>query len=271
MKLWLDPLRQALDESPNPVAFFFRDDDAGWDDDRLFALLDVLAVHAMPIDLAAIPQAISAGLARELSQRIAAMPDRMRIHQHGFAHVNHERFERKCEFGEARDYAAQRYDIERGRLRLAEFFGPVVDPIFTPPWNRCTRVTGECLVNLRFRVLSRESNTPPLEVDGLQELSIHQDWFAHRKGVRFSLEGWGESLAAKVKTHALVGIMFHHAIMDSEELRATGALMELLANHPTVRCQTMLSLAEAPRPCAPMGSRGVDTPEGRSSSPGAMS
>src|SRR5205823_3060705 len=36
---WLDPLRAALDDAVEPVAFFFRDDDAGWGDGRLLLLL----------------------------------------------------------------------------------------------------------------------------------------------------------------------------------------------------------------------------------------
>ena len=40
------------------------------------------------------------------------------LHQHGLAHVNHEREGRKCEFGPARAAAAQRRDIAAGRARL---------------------------------------------------------------------------------------------------------------------------------------------------------
>jgi hypothetical protein len=43
---WLAPLREALDAAPAPVTFFFRDDDAGWRDDRLEALLDVFSPSA---------------------------------------------------------------------------------------------------------------------------------------------------------------------------------------------------------------------------------
>jgi predicted deacetylase len=228
---WLDPLRAALDEAPHPARFFFRDDDAGWNDERLFALLDIFANHGMPIDLAVIPSAVTPRMAEALSRRMMSGAERIRIHQHGFAHINHEPAGRKCEFGSARGYALQRADIEEGKARLSEFFGPLVDPIFTPPWNRCTNVTGRCLVELGFRVLSRESNATPLEIAGLQELPIHQDWFAHRKGVRLSREQWANSLGDKVKLQTPVGVMFHHAVMDSEDMRATAELVSVLAGH----------------------------------------
>ena len=54
MDAWLYPLRQVLDQATEPVAFFFRDDDVGWESSRLYRLLDVFAELAVPIDLAVI-------------------------------------------------------------------------------------------------------------------------------------------------------------------------------------------------------------------------
>ena len=54
---WLEPLHAALDARSAPVWFFFRDDDAGWDDSALEALLDVFEPYGLPLDVAAIPLA----------------------------------------------------------------------------------------------------------------------------------------------------------------------------------------------------------------------
>src|SRR3954449_9270447 len=62
---WLDPLRAGVPEALAPVTFFFRDDNAGWDDRRLFALLDRFDEHALPLDLAVIPAATEEPLARD--------------------------------------------------------------------------------------------------------------------------------------------------------------------------------------------------------------
>ena len=48
---WLDPVTTALDAAPAPVDVFFRDDDAGWETDRLIAVLDMFARHDVPLDL----------------------------------------------------------------------------------------------------------------------------------------------------------------------------------------------------------------------------
>jgi hypothetical protein len=249
MSAWLDGLRRALDAAPRPVAFFFRDDDAGWDDDGLFALLDLFARHSAPIDLAAIPSALTRGLAASLRARMEGGPGLLAVHQHGFAHLNHEpEGRRKCEFGEARGWALQQSDIESGRRVLCDLFGRPVSPVFTPPWNRCTAVTGECLLRAGFRVLSRDSTAGRLGLEGLFELPVTVDWFAKRKGVRLSPDELGASLAAAAGTAAPVGVMFHHAPMDEDERRRAGELLALLTSHRNSRCSLMERLAPGASP-----------------------
>jgi hypothetical protein len=242
MSDWLDPIRRRLDELPHPSIFFFRDDDAGWDDHRLYELLDIFAQQNLPIDLAAIPLAVTPPLARELSNRMTAMPDTFHVHQHGYEHANHEVTGRKCEFGPSRGKGVQKNDIVDGKMRLQDLLGPCVDPIFTPPWNRCTTETGECLVELGFHALSRESGAVPLSTPGLAELPIDQDWFAHRKGVRLGREQWAQSLASKLERRNPIGIMFHHAVMDAAEMQGAAQLLAVVGTHPRAQCSAMYSL-----------------------------
>jgi peptidoglycan/xylan/chitin deacetylase (PgdA/CDA1 family) len=237
---WLGPVESALDAAAAPVPVFVRDDDAGWGDARLLALLDVIAACGLPVDVAVIPCELDAGLARELAAR-----DGVGLHQHGYAHVNHEREGRKCEFGPSRPAAAQRADIEAGRARLAGLLGARVDPIFTPPWNRCTAGTGHAVLAAGLRVLSREARAAPLGIPGLAELSVSVDWFAHRHGVRLSEPELGERVAAAIGSGRPVGVMFHHALMDDRELAHAGELLLLLAAHPAARPARMIELASA--------------------------
>ncbi len=235
---WHDPVQAALDSARSPVDVFFRDDDAGWRDDRLAALLDRFAHHELPVDLAVIPTALSAPLAAELRRRTLTQP--LGLHQHGYAHRNHEPVGRKCEFGPHRSRLEQRRDIEAGAGRLAERLGDAVQPIFTPPWNRCTADTGRCLAELGFRVLSRESRAAPLGVDGLAEVPIRIDWLAHHHGIRLSPPEFGERLAAAIGEGGIVGLMFHHAVMDAEDLARADELLSLLAAHDHVHAGPML-------------------------------
>lgn len=229
---WLGAIAGALDAAPAPVPVFFRDDDAGWGDERLLALLDDLA--AVPVDLAVIPTALGEGLARELRGR-----DGVGLHQHGRSHVNHEREGRKHEFGPTRPAARQRADIAAGRERLAALLGDRVDPIFTPPWNRCTAATGRCLVALGFEVLSRESRAEPLEVAGLRELPVHVDF------VRLEPHELARRAAATIRAGGPLGVMLHHEVMDAAALRRAGELAGLISAHPGARPERMIELAGA--------------------------
>ena len=65
---WLDPVRAALDEATAPVRWWFRDDDAGWDDDALWALLDVFEAAGAGVDVAAIPMAVTPACGRGLAR-----------------------------------------------------------------------------------------------------------------------------------------------------------------------------------------------------------
>jgi hypothetical protein len=217
---WLRPVAAALDAATVPARFFFRDDDAGWGDARLLALLDVFEARATWVDLAVIPRALGAGLARELLTR-----DRVGLHQHGLAHANHEpEGSRKCEFGPARTAAHQRADIAEGRERLTELLGDRLDPVFTPPWNRCTVDTARCVADLGFRALSRESRAEPFGLPGLAEVPVCVDW------VRLDPDQAAERIAAGVRGGGRVGVMLHHEVMDDASMRRLDDLLALVAS-----------------------------------------
>lgn len=245
---WLDPLRKTLDSAPDNVRFFFRNDDAGWNDTRLFELLQTFAENNIPIDLAVIPTSISQPAATRLRTTIEADPDRVSLHQHGYAHLNHEATGRKCEFGETRPRDLQLADLKAGQHLLKDLFGPAVDSFFTPPWNRCTTTTAACLRQAGFTLLSRDTTAQKLNTDGLAELPISVDWFAKRKGVPLTPTEIGAVLsAAAASTQTSVGVMLHHALMDQEERVRLGELLSLLSAHSQARCVLMRDLRSTTR------------------------
>lgn len=246
MSGWLEPLRQALHDGSQEIAVFFRDDDVGWSDERLFALLDLFSTYELPLDLAVIPCELRPPLARELCARLRSGA-RLGVHQHGFRHRNHELAGRTCEFGPSRERDLQRRDIEQGLVRLREHLDCLIDPIFTPPWNRCTEATGACLVELGVGVLSRDRTAAPLDLSMLAELPVSIDWLAKRAGVRLRSEQVGELFAEAVATGGStpIGIMLHHAEIDEHEHRALAELLGVLAGSSRVRAFPMRELVAA--------------------------
>ena len=243
---WLDPLKRSLDQVSVPIAFFFRNDDVGWEDARLFELVDVFARYEVPIDLAVIPKSVSPETAAGLGKVVAERPESLAIHQHGFAHVNHEQTGRKCEFGESRSSELQHADIAAGKELLNDLFGPITDPIFTPPWNRCTASTAASLRDEGFTLLSRDITARQFNTANLMELPVSIDWFGHRKNVRLTPNEIGSSLGAAVTSQASVGVMLHHALVVDDEREMIGELLKLLSSHSQVRCRLMRDIVPSP-------------------------
>lgn len=236
---WVGALAAALDQRDRAVPFFFRDDDAGWSDERLWALLDVFERYAVPVDLAVIPAALDAGNAAGLLKRRSRSAARVGLHQHGFAHINHEPEGRKHEFGPSRSETAQAADVAQGQTRLHALLGEALDPIFTPPWNRCTQATVEALVASGIEVLSRDATATALELGSVREVPVSIDWCKLR---RDGIEVVGREIAARAAGAATVGIMLHHAVMAPEELEELGVLLEALRAHRAARLCAMLDL-----------------------------
>jgi hypothetical protein len=240
MTVWLDAVRAALDRRSSPVSMFIRDDDGGWNNERLYRLLDVACRHGVPIDLAVIPDAVDAALARELRQLMSG--ERVAVHQHGRTHVNHEAAGRKSEFGVSRSVAQQWDDIHTGQRRLLDLLGQPIDPIFTPPWNRCTDVTAACIAALGFEIVSRDASAEPFALDGISELPVHLDWTG-RRGVAAGREVWADAIADRLRdAEAPVGLMLHHAVMTDEDGRLLDELLQLLAGHCAVQFRSMAVL-----------------------------
>jgi peptidoglycan/xylan/chitin deacetylase (PgdA/CDA1 family) len=241
---WLDPLRAVLDSSDGPVTFFFRDDDAGWDDDALEALLDVFASHGVPLDVAAIPEAMTARTVRLLAGRHRDGRNDLAVHQHGLAHVNHEVEGRKCEFGTSRPAEQQAADIDRGRDLLRSLLGEL-PAVFTPPWNRCAPWTAQVLRDLGFDALSRDLSAGRAGVEGLVELPIGVDWFAKRKKVPVDRAGRGVLLAERAAATGPVGVMLHHEVMSQADRADLAELLHLVAAHPAAAAAHLDRLARA--------------------------
>lgn len=241
---WLDPVRAALDARASAALIFFRDDDAGWDDARLRAMLHLFTRWSAPLDVAVIPVELTASLTRLLHDQ----PGSVRLHQHGYAHVNHEPAGRKYEFGPSRAQASQTADIATGRAILIDAFGTRIDPIFTPPWNRCTADTGEALADLGIPILSRDHTAAQLGRAELIEIPVTVDWFGRRRGVRWTPGELAQRLADGISGSEPVGVMLHHAVTDDDERIRVAELVRLVADHASTRLTHLLALADFARP-----------------------
>lgn len=242
---WLEPVKKALSERETSLKIFFRDDDAGWADEKLFRLIELFKSYEMPLDIAAIPTEMNEDLARKLRAAINENPNLLAVHQHGFAHKNHEETGRKCEFGISRKHKEQFIDIATGKRMLENYFGGNLTKIFTPPWNRCTEDTAKVLRELGFTVLSRESGAELFNFNGLAETPVTLDWFAKRKGVPLTRKEIGKNLARQIAENQTVGIMLHHAVMNDLDFVFLGELLALFKHSQVIQPCLISDLATA--------------------------
>ena len=238
---WLAPVVEALETVADPCAFFFRDDDAGWEDAALLALLDEFESAGVAVDVAAIPLALS-----HAAPHVVARLDNclVHVHQHGYAHVDRERAKRRCEFGVSRSVAAQTADVRAGRARLEHVLGREIEPVFTPPWNRCSTATGDAIIAAGHRVLSRDHTAGRLDRPGLAEVPVTVDWSARHKGVPVTANERGRAIARGVLAGGPVGVMLHHALMDADERAEVRRLLDLVVTSSSAVSTTILGLAE---------------------------
>jgi hypothetical protein len=238
MSDWLDPVRATLDERTAALAMFIRDDDGGWDNAALHALLQTVARYSVVVDVALIPDACDQALGAALRRTDRTA---VRLHQHGRAHVNHEAVGRACEFGASRSPEQQFGDIAEGRARLRDLVGDRLEPIFTPPWNRCTAATARSLADLDFALLSRDATAAPLGEHPVPELPVSLDWTS-RRGIRAGRDAWGLAIAECLRTaQRPVGLLLHHAVMSPDDRQLVSELVDVLTSRDSVTFASMLA------------------------------
>ncbi|MEZ5225758.1 MAG: hypothetical protein R2710_03530 [Acidimicrobiales bacterium] len=127
--------------------------------------------------------------------------------------------------------------------RLSDMLGDALDPVFTPPWNRCAGALGDVLVDIGIGVLSRDLSAGRIGTPGLAEVPIAVDWFAAPKGSERTAATLADALASSMAGPGPVGIMLHHAVTSNEELAAIADLVTLLVRHPRTRLTSIVQLA----------------------------
>ncbi|MCP5144497.1 MAG: hypothetical protein H6978_06705 [Gammaproteobacteria bacterium] len=217
---------EAFMNPSKPLRCFIRDDDGGWDDDKLLRLLRAFADRGLPIDVAMIPIATTSALALRLQREDLNAAHGIGYHQHGFAHLNHETQGRKCEFGGSRSWPMQHADIADGQQRLRDLMGSALDPIFTPPWNRCLPQTLSLLDELGFAAISTIKGSALAASAPLAQIPVTIDFQKRSNGERLQWPEFCGYANKQMAGEATVGIMLHHQTMTAEDFQH---LFELLA------------------------------------------
>ncbi len=241
----LDALGAALAARPRPVTVFFRDDDAGWANDRLSTLCETMSEAGVALDAAVIPAALDAVTSAHIDRLSRRFASTLNFHQHGYAHSNHQVEGRNCEFGSDRDIEQQRRDISLGQERLRSALGALLDPIFTPPWNRCTEDACRALAEFDFRAISRITGSTNIEHFGLADISVAIDWQKKRRGVPLTGSEFCQYAQHYLLNSDVVGVMLHHEHLDGSDLRRLRRFITCLQDSGNVSFRSMLQIVDS--------------------------
>ena len=228
----------------NPVRVFFRADDIGVPGKQFTRLIDIFARHKAPLCLAVVPVWLTPvrwSAILNISRKTSSL---WCWHQHGWRHKNYEKQLKKQEFGPSRPAADIKQDLVRGRQRLASIMGPHLDPIFTPPWNRCSADTLNLLKQLDYHAVSRSIGAMPRVPKGLCDIPVHID--LHTRRDTDSNEGWQKLFLelGNALTGDICGIMIHHQRMNDAAFHFMDALLNVLSQSDQCRLVRMTDLVQ---------------------------
>ena len=241
----LDALGAALSARLEPVTVFFRDDDAGWANDQLSILCETMSEAGVDLDVAVIPATLDSSTTTHIARLARQFASILNFHQHGYSHTNHQTEGRNCEFGSDRDIEQQRRDIGLGQAQLQDALGALLDPVFTPPWNRCTSDTCKVLTELDFRAISRIAESARINHYGLADISVAIDWQKKRRGVPLSWSEFCQYAQHYLLSSDVVGVMLHHEHLTGSDLSLLCRFIACLRDSGKVRFRSMLQIVDS--------------------------
>ncbi|MEA2114312.1 MAG: polysaccharide deacetylase family protein [Thermodesulfobacteriota bacterium] len=227
----LQDLFEAAEKTSRPIRIFFRADDIGRIDNNFIQMMQLFADFDMPLCPALVPQWLSA----DNWQQIRSLVNKESLfcwHQHGFNHSNHEAVGKKCEFGENRLSKAIRKDILAGKNKLEQLLADSFLPVFTPPWNRCSKAAMRVLQELDFVAVSRSINVQPQSPAGLPDLAINIDLHTRKET---DPKQAMDNLLAECRTaleSGCMGFMLHHQRMNNNAFLFMEYLFKAIHSDP---------------------------------------
>jgi peptidoglycan/xylan/chitin deacetylase (PgdA/CDA1 family) len=222
------------------VDVFFRADDIGVLDTEFVLMMELFRKYRVPLCLAVVPLWMSRERWLEMTS-LFWEEELWCWHQHGYAHKNYESSGKKNEFGSSRSMEEIRNDLQQGRDHLEAVLGDIFCPVFTPPWNRCSRMTLDILADLNFQAVSRSIGVKTKSE--IPDFCINVDLHTGKeKNLQPAMDQLLNDWKVGVE-HGRLGIMLHHQRMNSFAFAFLERLLQLLQGQAGVTFVTFRELA----------------------------
>jgi len=219
------------------ATMWWRDDDAGPDDDRLAGFLEQRRRLDIPLALAVVP----GRLAPPTVRRILADPGAT-VLQHGWRHRNNAPTgAKKTELVDGLVSLCD--DLMHGRATLEAAFARRFHKVMVPPWNRIGPAMQAGLAALGFAGLSVHGPRPAADRDGLHIVNVHidiMDWSKRAfAGETAALDQAVGHLAARRTGRAdadePTGLMTHHLDHDGDAAAFVDRFVTVVRDHGAAR------------------------------------
>lgn len=221
------------------LPLWWRDDDAISVTPQLERLTALAEDLGLPVYLAVIPRDVDQSLAAYIHDHPMLIPV-----IHGWAHHNHAlATEKKSEFRLHRPMTAILQDAASGLDRLTEIFGPHLQPVFVPPWNRIAPEVTSRLAELGYRAVSTATpRKARMAAPGLEQINTHVDPIDWRGGRGLVMhETLIDQVVALLRDRREgrtdnsepLGVLTHHLVHTQAVWDFTHDLLEILLEGPS--------------------------------------
>jgi hypothetical protein len=201
-------------EGQGAGCFFFRADDVAVPGRQFSRMMDLFSTYGVALSLAVVPATLTRKRWQYLNGFEKKNPSRWCWHQHGWRHVNHETEGKKQEFGGGRTISEIKRDLVSGKKRLEMLMEDRFYPVFTPPWNRCSRSTLKLINELGYAAVSRSRGSKTQPPRGFPDYYVNVD--LHTRKEKGPAAAWEKLFAELQQAIAsnYCGIMIHHRVMN---------------------------------------------------------
>ncbi|PHR27003.1 MAG: hypothetical protein COA36_10310 [Desulfotalea sp.] len=213
---------------------FFRGDDIGIPSHEFAQMIAVFRKHKIPLSLAVVPTWLNTTRLSDLQNLMGNSKTQWYWHQHGYIHHNFELLGKKQEFGPSRAPQVIHSSLTKGKARLDMLLGPDNQPVFTPPWNRCSQETLHGLQALNFKAISRSRGATPHTKENFPDFQMNVD--LHTRKEACPKQGF-EVLLGEIEQGLATGrcgIMLHHQRMNGRAVAFLDILLQCLKKHPRI-------------------------------------
>lgn len=207
---------------------FFRADDIGIPSLGFRQLIECFKKHNLPLCLATVPAWLTQKRLEQLQRLTGLNNSQWYWHQHGRVHRNFETTGKKQEFGPNRSKNDIHDSLAKGKERLEQLLGTDFQPVFTPPWNRCSSDTLQSLADLGFKAISRSRGARPQTLPLLPDYQVNVDLHTRKEvGPQLALDNFLLEFEESL-TSGLCGIMIHHQRMNRQASELLDILLGLI-------------------------------------------